>query len=551
MMPCFMGPLNFYKIAYTGVMMIYALYSLVETSNSAFSSKVEAQDFEYFLTWEAGNNTGASACYTVQYTANSMSCPTETESGSSERHKVPNTSFSKPRSQLKENPLHPDSEPAEPSVCPAVPEESAWSKLGKNGRKQNWKIITGCSNISRLFCDLTKELTDPCKTYRILVQQVTESGVQTSLQLFTPYLDTCLGLPQFNLSTCPNCINVTVKLSSPALVKVYKKVDYTVKVAAEDFPVKSEQSETEEESFHTVIRNLLPNRNYCISVDISTTVNNNLCTPSSPKCIFINSMNQSEVILPAISAGIVMALILVSTIFILYKAGFICLRKMKWPLILKVAPGSHYSIFESDPEEQLHNIQVIQEKKREVLGYDDEEEEEEDSGSDVENDGTYAIRHPDKISKSPSVEAIMEQLSMDHSPATSDTAELLPAELGDLKNETDEGETSTDQFFYPVEGNSAAEPQPYHSDVNLNSVKLGISGKIWDVTAALSDPEDPADLKELRIPHCSESTHFTDIANVQTASACNSSLDWQNSGGSGESESSDSEADNVGDYMRR
>ncbi|XP_020651865.3 interferon alpha/beta receptor 2 isoform X2 [Pogona vitticeps] len=538
MMTLFMGPLNFYKLAYTSVMMMCTLCSLVELSNSEFRSEVKRQDFEYFLTWEAGNNTEASACYTVLYTTNSLHCPIEIESDSSERHKVQNASFSKSRSQQSENPIHQVSEPGDPSVCP-------WSKTAKDSLPSKWKAIAECSNISRLFCDLTKEFTDPCKNYKILVVQVTESGIHRSLQIFNPYLNTCLGLPQFNISACPNCVNVTVKLSSSSLVKVYEELDYTVTVAAEGFPNKYSHNKTREESFHTVINNLHPNRNHCITVDISTTVNNKQCTPSSPKCIIIKPKNQSDVILPAASAGIGMSLILVSILLILYNTGFICLRK-KWPKVLKLMPILHYSIFESDPEE-THNIQVTQENKKKVRGYYDDEEE--DSGSDVEN--AYIIRRTDKISKSLSVVDTMEQLSTDHSSATSDTAGLLAAEPEVLQNEIDKGETVPNKLFNPSEMNSTEEPESCHSNVNLNSVKLGISDKNWDVTAVLSDQEDPADLKELCISHGSESTLFTDLSNVQTARAHNISLDWQKSDESGESESSDSETDNVGDYMRR
>lgn len=43
----------------------------------------------------------------------------------------------------------------------------------------------------------------------------------------------CLGPPEFNISACSNCVNVTVKILS-SILKIYKKVDYTIKVKSVD-----------------------------------------------------------------------------------------------------------------------------------------------------------------------------------------------------------------------------------------------------------------------------------------------------------------------------
>lgn len=44
----------------------------------------------------------------------------------------------------------------------------------------------------------------------------------------------CLGPPEFNISACSNCVNVTVKILS-SLLNLYKTLDYTIKVKTVEF----------------------------------------------------------------------------------------------------------------------------------------------------------------------------------------------------------------------------------------------------------------------------------------------------------------------------
>ncbi|XP_061483758.1 interferon alpha/beta receptor 2 [Rhineura floridana] len=569
MMALFRGPLPFYKLVYVSAL-ISTVCSLLETSGLSLDLKMKAQDFEYILTWDAGNNTGTPTCFNVMYTAKSLNClawqaASETQSKTAETSQVQHISSSKSRSQQNEAPDYSVPESREQAICPT----GAWSKTGKS--RPNMKIVTECSNITRSFCNLTKEFTHFCKTYIILVELVTESEVHHSGLQFLPYQDTCLATPQFNISACPNCANVTVKLS-PSLLKVYYELGYTVTVETSDLKEKCVDNITRQESFHTIIGDLSPNTNYCIAVDVKSSVNEQ-CTPSVPKCIIIGSKNKSGHIIFSILSGVFLSLIAGLAVCVLYKGGFICLR-WEWPKVLNFTPHLTYSVFESDLEEAL-DAQVTQEIKKHIWGYDDDD----GSESDHENDDLYTGRvFLGKISKSCSQEDIVEPLSVDCSSTTSTIAEPLgaqtenlpllgcscttsemteplDAEAENLQNDISKEESTRSQVFYLSEVNSINEPESEHSsclNVNLNTVVLGISGKSWDVSAILNPYQgDATDLKESCASDAFKSKHFTDVLVMQSSDIHKLSSAWQSSNGSAESDSSDSETDCVSEYMRR
>uniref|UniRef100_R4GB82 Interferon alpha/beta receptor 2 n=1 Tax=Anolis carolinensis TaxID=28377 RepID=R4GB82_ANOCA len=545
MMALLMGPLNFYNLVYISVIASASYSSFEKNTSSSLQPHINAKDFEYVLTWKTGNNTRMPTCFNVIYYSSSL----ETKSNSEKKDEGQDASSSKSRFQQSEDPNHPVLQPGEPSVCPSMPERSDWFK--------NHRIVPECSNITRPFCNLTKEFTDLWTTYLILVEQVTKNGVTRSLIEFSPYSNSCLGQPQFNVSSCPNCVNVSVKLSSPLLLKVYRDISYTIKVSTAGFPDKRDDNTTKQESFSVVMGNLLPNRNYCITVDVFTNLNTQ-CSPSSPKCIITGSKNksikQSDHIIIPVSLGIFVSLIVIVILLVLYKIGLICLRT-DWPNILDFIPKFAYSTFDSVPEE-VHSVKVTEKTKKKVWRCDDNgdgDDYSDDSGSDVENNHLYTVR---KQLKNGSTVDIVEQLSLDSSSPENDVSEPGVAEADILQNEIskDESITTRQPLCDSSKGNATNEPELELSsclNVNLNSVKLGISINTQDVPASLDPPdhEDSANVKEPCIT--SDSTHFTDTSNVQTPNVHSLFSTWQNPGASGESESSDSETDYVGDYIKR
>ncbi|KAL8190576.1 UNVERIFIED_CONTAM: hypothetical protein K2H54_055792 [Gekko kuhli] len=365
---------------------------------------------------------------------------------------------------------------------------------------------------------------------------------------FTPYSDTCLGPPEFNISSCSSCVNVTVKILS-SLLNVYKKMDYTIKVKTVNFKEQdiAYSNTTERESFYTVFEGLHQNRNYCVSVDISSSTSKK-CVPSPWKCIVTSSKYKSDYVIPVV-CGIFVSLAVGMIVWLqYYMAGYGDLKSKETPKVLEATHKLNYSLFDSPPEE-VHTIRMIQEGG-ETFG-----ETNYDGETGNEKDAIYTNRRPlGTISKSHSETDIEDTASIGCSSTASDcqTAEVLDVEAKDFQYDIKKEDSATDQMFYPSAMNSSiSEPEGGGClNINLDTVKLEVSNTNWDaLTTQISFQEDTSDLQEPCDPDASEPKHFANIVDMQRSDVHDVSPTWQNYSGSEESESSDSEM--VGEYMRR
>ncbi|XP_060091252.1 interferon alpha/beta receptor 2 [Heteronotia binoei] len=475
-MTFFMGPLHIYRFAYISTM-TSILYSIPGTSVSPLNLMIKSQNFEYILSWKAGNNTQAPTYYSVMYTS--------------------------------------------------------WG---------NYQHIKECSNITHLFCNLTKEFTNPCKMYVIAVKTFPEHAANYSAFIFSPYLNTCLGPPEFKISACSNCVNVTVKILS-SLLNIYKKIDYTIKLKTVDIEEQDieNSSTTEIESFYNVFEGLHQNKNYCVSVDMRSSVNQ-MCVPSPWKCIMTISKDKSDYIIPVV-CGIFVSLAVGMIVWLRYYMGGYGDLKER-PALLEATHKLNYSLFESHPEE-VYTIQMIQEMEK-TFGknsYDDE--------SGDEKDAKYINRRAlGTISKSHSKDDIEDTVSIGCSSTASD---CQTAEAENSQYVVKKEDSATDQMFYPSSDMNSSIPEPEGGgclNINLDTVKLEISNTNCNALATLmSFQEDTSDFQEPCDPDNSEPNHFPSIVDMQRYSIHDVSPTWQNCSGSEEGESSDSEI--VGEYMRR
>ncbi|XP_048351298.1 interferon alpha/beta receptor 2 [Sphaerodactylus townsendi] len=480
--------------------MTSVLYSLPGTPVPPLNLTIKTQDFEYILSWEAGKNTQAPTYYTVMYESTGH-CLFAMES-----------------------------------------DEQESSSINNHG----YRNIKECSNITHLLCNLTREFTNPCKTYVIAVKTIPEFATNYSAYMFTPYFNTCFGPPEFNISACSNCVNVTVKILS-SLITVYEKLDYTIKVKTVDSEEQDieHSNTTKTESFGSVFEGLRQNTNYCVSVDMRSSLNK-LCVPSPWKCIVTSSKDKSDNVI-AVVCAVIIPLALGLIVWLLYRAGYIALKSKERPKVLEGVQKLKYSLFRSYPEE-VHTVQVSQERKKtfEETSYDDE--------SGDKNDAIYTNRRPlGTISKFHSKADVEDTASIGYSSTSSDCQmdEVLDTEVEDAQYDVKKEDSTTDQMFYPSSKmNSTSIPKPDGGDcfnINLNTVKLEMPNTNWDATLVL--PEDTSDFQEPCDLDTSEPKHFANIVDMQSSDIHDLSLTWQNYSGSEESESSESEM--VGEYMRR
>ncbi|NXJ19643.1 INRA2 protein, partial [Dicrurus megarhynchus] len=143
-----------------------------------------------------------------------------------------------------------------------------------------------------------------------------------------------LGPPEVNITSCPNCINVTIKLPTShfrdkgkllSLIDIYKEMDYNITLKSLDGEYKRPRQKTTEEVFSTVIEDLYPSRNYCVSVEVSASLNKH-SIPSPWKCVTVDLEAQQGYHEVAVAGAICVSLIIVLVLKCVHAAGFILLK---------------------------------------------------------------------------------------------------------------------------------------------------------------------------------------------------------------------------------
>ncbi|NXS23327.1 INRA2 protein, partial [Mystacornis crossleyi] len=106
-----------------------------------------------------------------------------------------------------------------------------------------------------------------------------------------------LGPPEVNVTSCGNCINVTIKLPAShfrekgkllSLTDIYEDLYYNITLKSLDGEHKRPRQKIPKEVFSTVIGDLYPSRNYCVSVEVTASVNRH-SSPSPWQCVTADS----------------------------------------------------------------------------------------------------------------------------------------------------------------------------------------------------------------------------------------------------------------------
>uniref|UniRef100_A0A8C5SB77 Interferon/interleukin receptor domain-containing protein n=1 Tax=Laticauda laticaudata TaxID=8630 RepID=A0A8C5SB77_LATLA len=504
---------------------------------------MKQEDFEYILFWKPGNSSRMPACYTVMYIMKrNFGCNLYTmraKSKSAVKGQEQVNSYNS-RSQESQDSDHHVLGPGELATCPAFSETDAQRtsmKQNLSGIKSNFKIVQECTNISRPFCNLTNEFADFCQGNAfIIVQQDTSNEINYSdILQFSPYTQRCFRPPQFNISVCQNCVNVTMKLS-PLLLKIYQKLDYRITVKTDGLKENRIDNTSKQDSFFTILEDLHPNKNYCIAVEVSTGFNHQ-CTPTIPKCIMLDSNNRKDYIKLSILAPVILSGVLAFVVF-LHKVGFIHFKRRTTPSLLNIKSNLAYLVSEPD----LEKICDVQVQESEVQQHSDDE----NSESDAESNFDTKCDIFNQITPFSEVD-ITQKIFTACSATTNEVTRTL-AEKN--QNDIDKGNPFTP--LYPSEVNSGHVGESECTDclnVNLNTVKLGISNKKLDFSTF--DHEDILDLNESCISDAFEQNHITEMPDSQSFDVQSPLCPWENLSVSGESESSYSETECTSGYMRR
>ncbi|NXY17632.1 INRA2 protein, partial [Atrichornis clamosus] len=153
-----------------------------------------------------------------------------------------------------------------------------------------------------------------------------------------------LGPPEVNVTSCLNCINVTIKLPTShfrakekllSLIDIYDELDYDITLKSRDGEHKRPREKTTEEVFSTVIEDLYPSRNYCVSVVVTASLNKH-SVPSSWKCVTADSEARqgSQVVAAAVGGAVCFSLLIAALLKCVHAAGFVLWKKsLPWTLV--------------------------------------------------------------------------------------------------------------------------------------------------------------------------------------------------------------------------
>ncbi|XP_049691008.1 interferon alpha/beta receptor 2 isoform X2 [Accipiter gentilis] len=435
--------------------------------------------------------------------------------------------------------------------------------------RRNWKTAKQCSDITQLSCNLTEDFKDIFAYYSVLVQRFTGTEVLNSSVLhFVPLSDTFLGPPEVNISSCLNCISVTIKLPTSharkneklqSLIDIYKELDYGITLKTLDGEHKRPREKTTEEIFTTVIEELYPNRNYCVSVMVSASLNKH-SIPSAWKCVTADSVAQQDYHTVGIAGAICFSLMVAGALKCMHAGGYI-LQKKSLPRTLVFIRTLAYSPWTFESEE-IASVEIIhkevKKKANESIGGISDEDDSDDSDSDAISNHDYTRRGIiSQVPHSSDTTNVFVQYSTDStcdnsSSQASENPDAAPEDFEEHEMDIEEDNTSSELLnpFSEVNCNySSRQRNSACFTINLKTVLLGTSEENVDSSAALlSSQEGPVDWQ------CTFDfeAKLDNTESVQKLHCHSSSREWQNSScSSDESDSSDSDMDQKTEYIRR
>ncbi|XP_032909157.1 interferon alpha/beta receptor 2 [Catharus ustulatus] len=449
---------------------------------------------------------------------------------------------------------------------PAVP--ASYNVLYTYHRSQSWMSAQQCSGTAQLSCELTEDFRNISNEYSVFVQSLGGAQVLNSSMLrFVPYSQTILGPPEVNVTSCPNCINVTMKLPTShlrdkgklqSLIDIYTELDYTITLKSQDGEHKRPRQRTTEEVFSTVIGDLYPSRNYCVSVEITASLNRN-SKPSPWKCVTADSEAQRQGYHEAAVAGaICVSLIIVAVLKCVHSAGFLLLR-ISLPETLARIRKLAFSPWESEPE-KLASVEIIprevKSKARGCRGSDSDDSDSDDSDSSALCDHDYTRRAGlgrDRVPRGCGTRSALGQCSGDssceHSSSQPGDMPAAPQQCQEHGGDS-EGDTDTrSELLSPVaEDSCGSRGSSECFTIGLHTVLLGALEQDGHGSAAPAPAREEAGGW-----HCDPALQaklLDDTGSEQEAPCSNDFHEWQNSS-SEESDSLDSDTEHVSGYMRR
>ncbi|XP_073524440.1 uncharacterized protein [Phyllobates terribilis] len=369
---------------------------------------------------------------------------------------------------------------------------------------------TNCFKVTTQRCDLSKDLIEINDSYRVRVLCFTDqdSSKPSSSVTFTPVQNTVLGPPIVDIVTCDRGIQVSIQPPVSSLWredKIISLVSNNVfarmncRIMVQNNTAVSFQDEHISEENTTFIYSVLPNTNYCVSVNVTADSNSRPLKPPIPstmKCVTTDSLvsrSSTVYIIVSVVCGVLLLVGLVLCLCGLDKAGFICTVKTRIPKVLKSLPTSTSTFFDtSDFVSPTFSIPVDISEKFEVEQKPEHEHKSCDRGyanrkrlvdSDTSGTTTTSGGLPSAVSSSVGSSGQEEDLSMGHQ---GNGASSAVCELGSFSFACLPVKSKVDSSNLPLDTSGVF-------NINLDSVSIADPAKVWSGFGQVEVPNEEAE----------------------------------------------------------
>ncbi|XP_023597074.1 interferon alpha/beta receptor 2 [Trichechus manatus latirostris] len=383
---------------------------------------------------------------------------------------------------------------------------------------EDMKIVEDCTNITRLFCDLTGLWDNMPETYIPRVVGFKGNTVLVSCidSVFLP-MNMTLEPPDFEIVGSADHINVIVKFPSraPKTIDVERLQHhfYLIIEQRSEEMVKKHKPRINGNitgDFIYVMDKLIPNTNYCVSIYFEPK-NLGTITKSPLKCALLPGQepeSSESAKIGGIITAFLIATVFISSVVTLKRTGYLCLR-LDLPSALNFSNRPTRIFLELPPLEAVDTVEVIYvSRKKKVWDYNYDESDSEEEATPTTSAGGYTrhglILQPltqASTSSPDSEESQFTDPDVDEPDLPEDEAEplLVPgprAEQSEPASGPCERRASPLQDPFSKKDSSATEGSEDRIifNVNLNSVFVQALDDDGDVSPML--PEETVDLED-------------------------------------------------------
>ncbi|XP_014824484.1 PREDICTED: interferon alpha/beta receptor 2-like isoform X2 [Poecilia mexicana] len=193
-------------------------------------------------------------------------------------------------------------------------------------------LVSGCQRVQKpLTCNLTETFGDLLHIFNIEVKAHLGNNTSQPAKLGEYKPIAHLPLPSLNVASCRTKLCLRFLPPYSRFQENYDKIDYELQIKSSHTD-KPETLKIRSLKNTEIVMDLVPGRNYCVSIRFNYSLYKLQSNFSRPECISIPGPFSSDAVVSAVLSLLVMAVIVI--IALLFWTGFICLKRSPMPSVL-------------------------------------------------------------------------------------------------------------------------------------------------------------------------------------------------------------------------